>query len=88
MTQADLQITYRRGKPFAAYLTIGGRSNRKVAASRECGPIVVDFDADENVLGFEIHTITPAAIERLKRELIALNLTDVSERELQPLIAA
>ena len=88
MTQAFLQVTYRKGKPWAAYLSIGQRRGRKVAVSRERGPVVIDLDAEGNILGFELHTITPAGVERLKQELIAHELQELSNQDLQPLVEA
>ena len=88
MIRADLQITYRKGKPWAAYLAIGTGRNRAVANSRESGPVVIDFDAEGHVIGFELHTITPAGVERLKQELISHHFLEVSDQDLQPLVAA
>ena len=88
MTTATLQVTYREGKPWAAYLSIGNRTGRTVAVSRERGPVVVDLDADSNVLGFELHTITADGVDRLKQELTAHHLQEVSGKDLRPLLAA
>ncbi|HEX8339651.1 MAG TPA: DUF2283 domain-containing protein [Tepidisphaeraceae bacterium] len=87
MKKPSLQITYRNGKPFAAYLYVGG-GDRKVAKSRERGPVVIDFDADGNVLGVELHTITAATVEELKKELAAFRFNELSDNDLKPLLAA
>lgn len=88
MSNASLQITYRKGRPFAAYLSVGAGRDRHVASSRERGPVVVDFDAAGNVLGFELHTITKEGVTRLKQELIALKLSELADEDLAPLLAA
>ena len=56
MTERSLQITYRKGRAFAAYLYFphaAGENSVKTQASSD-GLLVVDYAADGRALGVEI----------------------------------
>ena len=55
MKPLSIQVTYRKGRPFAAYIYIDRRPGEKSARSEEIGPeIVADFAADGRPIGVEI----------------------------------
>lgn len=80
-----LEVSFRRGRPFAAYLHCS--APRPAASSRQVGPgMIADIDADGTVLGLEITDPqhTPAAA--VAAALIPLGV-DVSQLDLAPLAA-
>lgn len=84
----SLKITYRRGKPFAAYLYLEPPKPGQSVRCEELGHgLVADFGSDGRVLGVEITDpalVTPdivnAALERLAVPAMAPD-------ELRPLAA-
>ena len=84
--QTHIEVTYRRGKAFAAYIYLPAETTQEVATTRELRPgIVADFDRDGNVLGVEIvhpgHTSRGQILEVLRE----LRVTGVTEEELAPI---
>ena len=90
LTQRFLQVTYRKGQPFAAYLELshrnGERSARTVASNE--GLLLVDYAADGRVLGVEITAPIAMSRERLNGLLSQLGHPPLSEEEYRPLQAA
>ena len=89
MRQTYLEVTFRRGRAFAAYLYLPrlpkDKSSRSVVASPG---LVVDYTSKGKAIGIEITspaTVSRAAINRELRESGALPLTRV---DLPPLRAA
>lgn len=92
MTERFLQITYRKGKPFAAYLflPIGrDRASEKTARTeRFSETLVIDFAADGRAIGIEIvhpQSVTEADINRA---LAHVNQPPLPQEEFAPLTAA
>lgn len=55
MRHRYLEVTFRRGRPLAAYLYLPRKAGAKVArTSDEGGGLRVDFDADGSPMGIEI----------------------------------
>jgi len=71
MTERSLQVTYRKGRPFAAYLHLshatGEKSARTVASSD--GLLVVDYGANGRPVGVEITAPRAVSLERLNELL-------------------
>jgi len=84
-----LEVTYRQGRPHAAYLYLPRRPGQKSYRTRRVEPgLVVDFSRGGQPIGIELTApsrITAAAINRLLRELGA---SPISPAELSPLKAA
>src|SRR5260370_1247375 len=61
MTERSLQVTYRKGKPFAAYLHLShhqtGEKSAKTVPSAD-GLLVVGYAKDGKPIGFEITAAT------------------------------
>lgn len=89
MSTLSLQITYRKGKPFAAYiyLTAGPRP-RSVRTEQVGSDLLIDYDADGSPLGIEI--VSPQVVP--EAEILAtfdrLGIERPSAAELAPLRAA
>jgi hypothetical protein len=90
MTERSLQVTYRKGRAFAAYLHLshhtGEKSLRTVASAD--GLLIVDYGADGRAIGVEITAPPAVSLERLNELLVELGETPLSERDYLPLRAA
>jgi hypothetical protein len=90
MTERSLQVTYRKGRVFAAYLHLShptGEKSAKTVASQD-GLLVVDYGAAGRPLGVEITAPQAVPLERLNRLLVELGEALLSERDYQPVRAA
>ncbi|MGF1634278.1 MAG: hypothetical protein ACFCVE_10555 [Phycisphaerae bacterium] len=83
-----LEITYRNGKPLAAYLYTGRHADRVAARSEAHGVFVADFDAAGDLIGVEIPTPTPGSSESLLKLLSSLHVQNVTPHDLAPLNTA
>jgi hypothetical protein len=84
-----LEVTYRKGKPFAAYLYFRRHANCRVESSRELVPgLVADFDAADQPVGLEI--ISPASVgpAQIRKAAGMLHIPPVPAADLVPLKAA
>lgn len=83
-----LEVSYRKGKPFAAYLYLPRQDGDVSFRAREVGPgIVADYAADGRVIGLEF--VTPAKVtpEMVNSALRILGLPELAREELAPLAA-
>ena len=84
-----LQVTYRKGRPLAAYLYLPRKVGDKSARSVPCdGGLVLDFAADGRAIGVEITAPTATTLESLNRALVQAQIEPVSAEEISPLLAA
>ena len=88
MKATTLEVTFRKGRPFAAYLRLAGpRAN--VKRTKEAAPsLLVDFDEGGRVLGLEILAFDAATIARINEVLVSIGHAALPELELAPLCAA
>lgn len=90
MTERSLQVTYRKGRAFAAYLHLshatGGRSTRTEASSD--GLLLVDYASDGRPIGVEITAPEAVTLDRLNAFLAGLGQPPLPEQEFRPLTAA
>jgi hypothetical protein len=64
MTERSLQVTYRKGRAFAAYLHLShatGEKSARTVASPD-GLLIVDYSAAGKALGVEITAPTSGSI--------------------------
>lgn len=89
MKHQYLEVTYRRGRPLAAYLYLPRNEGSKVARTDDAGPgMRVDFDAAGVPMGIEITAPSVVRAEDVNALLGRLGHPDVSVEELAPLRAA
>jgi len=89
MSAFSLQITYRKGKPFAAYIYLAHRPGAKSARTEQVGPeLLIDYAGDGSPLGIEV--ISPGFVteEEINAVFERLGLEPPSTEELAPLRAA
>lgn len=89
MSALSVQVTYRKGRPFAAYIYLARHAGEESAKTEEITPdILVDYAADGRPIGIEI--VTPEAVdsEDVYAVFDKLALGRPSAAELEPLPAA
>jgi uncharacterized protein YuzE len=70
MTKPYLEITYRKGLPFAAYLYLPRQSaDRSVRTEQYEGGVIVDFTEDGRPIGIEITSLKKEGKEAMSRGL-------------------
>ena len=90
MTERSLQVTYRKGRPFAAYLHLShatGEKSAKMVPSPD-GLLVVDYAANEQPIGVEITAPLAVSFERLNSLLAELGEPPLSEQDYLPVRVA
>lgn len=89
MNEAYLEITFRRGRPIAAYYYLPRRAGQKSYRSQRVEPgLVIDFARGGRPIGIEITApgkVTLTAINRVLRER---GLPGLKKADLAPLLAA
>ena len=90
MTERCLQVTYRKGRPFAAYLYLSRPTSEKSTRTEAAadGLLVVDFAADGRPIGVEITAPGSVTLERVNETLRRLGQLPLADAEFRPLYAA
>jgi len=90
MTERSLQVTYRKGRAFAAYLHLShptGEKSTKTVASSD-GLLVVDYGVGGQAVGVEITSPQAVPLERLNQLLADIGEAPLAEHEYRPVRAA
>jgi hypothetical protein len=87
MKERYLEVTFRRGKPLAAYLYLPRQPGDVSARSqpREEG-LVLDYAADGRLIGVEITAPSKVSLSGFNRTLAAVGQEAVSADDLAPLL--
>lgn len=89
MATPYLEITYRRGRPLAAYLYLTREAGARSARSRSIDHgLVLDYGADDKLIGIEITSPASATLEHVNSVLERHSLPPLLSEELAPLKAA
>ncbi len=89
MSALSVQVTYRKGRPFAAYIYLAHHSGDKSATTEEVTPdLLVDYAADGRPIGIEIVTPEAVDLQDVYAVFDRLGLGRPSAAELEPLRAA
>lgn len=89
MEHSYLEVTFRRGRPLAAYLYLPRRGGEKVARTRRVEPgMVVDYGRDGRPLGIEITSPGAITLPAINRLLRGLGRPPLKKTDLAPLVAA
>ncbi len=81
-----LEITYRHGKPLAAYLYLERRPDDVAARTEKVGEgLLLDRSENGRPIGIEIASPRGASLEALNRVLDSLHLAPISSEDLAPL---
>jgi hypothetical protein len=86
MTERSLQVTYREGKAFAAYLHLSHQTGEKSARTVPSadGLLVVDYAPDGKPFGVEITAPAAVPLDRLNRLLRDLGEPPMNEHDYLP----
>jgi hypothetical protein len=88
MAKPYLEITYRQGKPFAAYLYLDRRAGDKADRTERHGEWLIDFTADSRAIGIEFTRVGAVDLAELNRVLEAIHQPKLTMTDLIPLSAA
>ena len=89
MKDRYLEVTFRKGKPLAAYLYLPRSVGAKSTRTEEALPgVLVDFSASGEPIGLEIIIPASVTVSQINVVLSKLGLAAVSPEELAPLQAA
>ena len=89
MKTVSLQITYRKGKPFAAYIYLSHRCGQKsVRTEAITEDLLIDYAQDGTPLGIEIVSPGIVGIDEIQGVFDRLGLGRPEPVELEPLNAA
>jgi hypothetical protein len=89
MQQPYLEVTFRHGRPLAAYYYLPRSAGQRSHHTRRIEPgLVVDFDEHNQPIGLEITAPSALTLEAFNSALAELGLEQVGHAELAPLRAA
>jgi hypothetical protein len=89
MRRPYLEVTVRKGKPFAAYVHLPRPSREKASRSEERGSgMVVDFASDGRAIGIEITAPAIVDVAAVNHLLYDLGVAELDGDDLAPLRAA
>ncbi len=89
MTTPYLEVTYRVGRPFAAYYYLPRTRLTKSARTRRVEPgLVIDYSASGLPLGIEITAPSKLSMAALNRVLKDLGCAPLKREDFSPLRAA
>lgn len=88
MKQRYLEVSFRKGKAFAAYLYLPRPSGARAASTVNAGKgVQVDMDSEGKPIGVEITAPTRVSSDDLNEILLAHGIAALDEREYAPLAA-
>ena len=89
MKQTYLEVTFRNGRPLAAYYYLPRKPGDKSVRIRRVEPgLVIDFAKGGRPIGIEITTPAKFSLVGLNRVLRELGFAAATRNELAPLMAA
>ncbi len=87
--QAYLEVTYRKGRPLAAYYYLPRRDgDRSARTERADGGLLIDYAPDGRPIGIEITAPSHLKLSQLNAVLERLGLPALAKTDLAPLVAA
>jgi uncharacterized protein YuzE len=89
MKEPYLEVTFRHGRPMAAYYYLPREIGQKSARTRRVEPgLVIDFTADGQAIGIEITAPGRVSAAALNAVLKELGHAPASQADLAPVLAA
>lgn len=89
MKEPYLEVTFRHGRPMAAYYYLPREASEKSARTRRVEPgLVIDFTTEGRAIGIEITAPAKVSLAALNAVLKELGHPPASQADLAPLLAA
>jgi uncharacterized protein YuzE len=89
MRSSYLEVTFRRGRPLAAYLYLPRTPGDKSDHVEQAGAgLLVDYTADGKPIGIEITAPAQVDVAELNQVLVHLHASAVTNEDIAPLCAA
>ena len=89
MKEPYLEVTFRHGRPIAAYYYLPRGASQKSARTRRAEPgLVIDLTAEGQAIGIEITAPAKVSLAALNAVLKDLGHAPASEADLAPVLAA
>lgn len=89
MREPYLEVTFRRGRPMAAYYYLPRRPGQRSVRTRRVEPgMVIDFARGGRAIGIELTAPSRLSVTALNRVLRELGFPLVSREDLAPVLAA
>jgi uncharacterized protein YuzE len=89
MEDRYLEVTFRKGKPFAAYFYLPRNPGEKSVRTEKAGAgILIDYGKSGRPIGIEITAPDKISLDVINEILAKLNLNPAEQEELAPLTAA
>ncbi len=89
MRERYLEVTFRHGRPIAAYYYLPREPNQKSARTRRVEPgLIIDFTAEGQAIGIEITAPAKVTLSALNAVLTELGHAPATEADLAPVLAA
>jgi hypothetical protein len=89
MRESYLEVTFRHGRPLAAYYYLPRRPGQKSHRTRRVEPgLVIDFARDGQPIGVEITAPSKLSLAALNRVMRELGAPRVTRNDLAPVLAA
>ena len=89
MKHSYLEITYRHGRPLAAYYYLPRQDGDKSARTEKApGGLLVDFAPDGRPIGIEIPSPSRLELAALNALLTRLGQPTAAPEDMRPLVAA
>jgi len=89
MRERYLEVTFRHGRPIAAYYYLPRGADQKSVRTRRVEPgLIIDFASNDQAIGIEITAPDLLSLAGLNAVLEDLGHAPASEADLAPVIAA
>jgi len=89
MKTCYLEVTYRQGKPVAAYYYLPRVAGQRSVRARRVEPgLLIDYAKDGRPIGVEITAPAGLSISAFNRVLRELGVPPVRREDIAPLVAA
>jgi hypothetical protein len=87
MTKSYLEVTYRQGKAFAAYVYLPRAPGDAVVRTERRGSMLIDLAADGRALGIELTAPADVRLTEINALLASLHQPALAANDLIPLVA-
>ena len=89
MKERYLEVTFRHGRPIAAYYYLPRGADQKSVRTRRVEPgLIIDFASNDQAIGIEITAPDLVSLAGLNAVLQDLGQAPASEADLAPVVAA